>query len=327
VKDEVLKVLIVGAGQIGALGDSPGSAHILTHAHAVAEYKKNFSLLGFIDSNSQSLEKAQANWGGEGFQSFEHFISSKQKTDVVVISSPDNLHLEHILKARALNPKIIVVEKPISQSTVSLKNAMTEKLENFPLLVNYTRRYQPGHKNFLKRLSAGEFGKFLNGSGYYSKGLFHSGSHLINAILPIFSRGISNIEVTEKKIDFSEEDPSISCFMKFEDGSCFNVQSFDARVYEIFEIDLFFEKGRVRIDNLGNRISYFFPQPLSTGTSIQYIREPQEIIESNNHESFLNLYNEVSNVLSGQNKITCDIQDSLQTLEICEKIRRMADGK
>jgi len=327
VSESVLKTLIVGAGRIGALADNPQSQGISTHGHAVSILKEQFALMGFVESDAQNLKEARKRWGGEAYQNFSEFRALKQNPDLIVIASPDKLHLEHLKLAAELKPRAILIEKPICLNTSDFQEEIFQKTKDVSVIVNYTRRYFSNYQSFLQRLANNEWGKFLHGSGIYSKGLFHSGSHLINAVLPIFSQKVSSIEVLQKRNDFSQEDSSIDCVLKFENESYFNLRTVDSKIYEIFEIELFFEKGRIRMDKLGNRIAYSIPQKPNELSGIQYIIDEQEVDEQKGEQGFLNLYRHVHSVVNKKTHIICGIEDSIKTLNVCEMIRKAANAK
>lgn len=316
-----IKTLIIGAGQIGAFADGPQSESVLTHAHAVNYLNDKFSLLGFVEPNQQARETATSAWGGKGYKNLADFKATKTDVDLVVIASPDNSHLDFIQESLNLNSRGIIVEKPLCLDLADFEKQTLSTKNSSRIMVNYTRRYLSNYQNFWRLLETQEFGRFLQGSGIYSKGLFHSGSHLINAILPIMDRNILEIQNLGKRNDYIENDPTIDCIIKFQDGSYFNLFSTDANIYEIFEIDLFFEKARIRMDKLGNRISYTFPQRKGE-SKINYLIESQKSEEQGRHEAFLNLYTHAHAVLMENHKIICGIEDSFKTLKICDQIRK-----
>jgi predicted dehydrogenase len=318
-----LKALIVGCGRIGALADTPNSDVILTHAHALQRLPTLFKVIGFIDPAKKALATAVKLWGGVGHESFESYFATGEKPDVIVICSPDEFHLAHLKKGLEWSPKAIVVEKPLSFQVNDLKDLNSSSGPQLPpIAVNYTRRYMPIYQNFLQRLASQEFGSFLHGSGTYSKGLFHSGSHLVNLILPLLNRPLSSVIPLGERNDYRPEDKTIDCLMKFSDNSYFLLRSVDSRLYELFEIELYFEHCRIRIDRKGRRLSYDLPKVQTETTGIKYIEEDEVYEEKNIDHAFLKLYEGIYDTVFGESKLVCDVQDSIDTLTVCEHLRK-----
>ena len=55
------KVVVVGAGNIGALFDTPDSKEILTHANAFLR-NEHFQLMGFFDVDRKKTLEAARRW-------------------------------------------------------------------------------------------------------------------------------------------------------------------------------------------------------------------------------------------------------------------------
>lgn len=240
------KALIIGAGQIAGGFDEPNSEAVLTHAHAFCK-NPDTELLGFYDINSEQAKKMAEKWGVKPF-------SEPINADIISICTPDFCHLSSLKVALKLNPKVIFLEKPLSNSVVEAEEIIKIS-KNVPILVNFSRRFTPEFQNLAKRIKSGEFGDFQTGVGYYGKGYIHNGSHMRN-LLNLFFGKIKNVRETESFIDFSENDPTKSVELTFEKGK-FNMQGVNCNNFTLFELDLVFEKGRIRILNSGYDIEIY----------------------------------------------------------------------
>lgn len=234
------KALIIGAGQIAGGYDEPCAKAVLTHAHAY-QNNENIELLGFYDINFEQAQKMAQKWSVKAFQ-------NPVEADIISICTPDFCHLSSLKIALQLNPKIIFLEKPLSNS---LKEAeeIVEISKNVPVLVNFSRRFTPEFQKLAKRIKSGEFGKFRSGFGYYGKGYIHNGSHMRN-LLNLFFGQIKTVTETGSFVDFSENDPTKSVTLTFDEGE-FRMQGVNANDFTLFELDLIFEMGRIKILNSG----------------------------------------------------------------------------
>lgn len=244
-------VLIIGAGNIGAFYDTPLSIEILTHAHAFST-TPGFRLSGFVDKNKKKAVNAAKIWGGKAYESIEE-VFQNEKIDIVCVCVSDESHYE-ILKIIASYPiKLVFCEKPfITKPQYASEIIDIYKKKHINITVNYTRRFVPEFELIRKNIIKEKYGKYITGTGYYGKGIFHNGVHMID-LLRFFLGPINNIKISDKIFDHTEADPSMSAFLTIRKGVFF-MQAIDSRKFSIFEIDLVFEKARIKIINSGNDI-------------------------------------------------------------------------
>ena len=84
------KVVIVGAGNIGALFDQADSEEILTHAHAFSADSR-FALKGFFDADFERAKVAAERWQVTAFQTLD---AAMEGTDIVCCTVPDKFHFD-----------------------------------------------------------------------------------------------------------------------------------------------------------------------------------------------------------------------------------------
>lgn len=311
-------VLIIGAGKIGAFFDTSKSKNILTHAHAFKKHR-SFNLLGFIDVDPKKARKAAALWKCRSFENIQDAFDS-EKIDVVCVAVPDDCHYE-VLKELADFPlKLIFAEKPLTKTMQQAKNIMRiYKMKNIGILINYTRRFMPEFEIIKKDIARGNYGEYLTGTGYYGKGILHNGSHLID-LLRYFIGEIKKIRPVSSLMDFYQDDKSISAILTFQHNSPFFMQFTDCRKYSMFEIDMLFEKKRVRIYDLGFKIEEYSIRDSKIFKGYKNIVKISEINTSFNNA----LYNAAENIykyLSQGQALKCTLEDGYRTLETCTRIK------
>ena len=246
----MLNALIIGSGQIAGGYDSPKTTEILTHAHAYIEHK-NIKLLGFYDIDFSQASKMAEKWNSKALKTLEKVGN----IDIISICTPDEFHLSTLKEALKLNPKIIFLEKPLSTDFDEAKKILKIS-KDIPILVNYSRRFVKEFQELTTKIQSGDFGDFISGNGYYGKGFIHNGSHMIN-LLNLLLGKISKIDVINEFVDFYEKDPTKSVFLTFENNKKFFMQGIDCNKFTIFELDLIFEKARIRILESGEKIEIY----------------------------------------------------------------------
>ena len=313
----LFNVLIVGAGNIGALYDNPESDNFLTHAHAFSSHK-GFELLGFVDIDKLKAEKAVSLWGGKVFQSIEEAFE-KEKIDIVCVAVPDEYHYEILKKLSSSSVKLIFCEKPlVSTYEEAVEISAIYKENKIPICVNYRRRFVPAYEKIHRDIKAGEYGEYITGTGYYGKGLLHNGSHMID-LLRYFIGEIDHIKVIDHFPDFYLKDPSVSAILNFKNSKPFFMQVVDCRLYSIFELDLLFEKRRIRFKDNGFTIENF--QIRENDFFRGYFEMSQcNMVDTTLYRSLFSSATNIFRYLTVGESLKCNFDDGYRTLIECINI-------
>ncbi len=311
-------VIIIGAGNIGAFYDSPVSDAVLTHAHAFTKHK-GFKLIGFIDSEIEKAKKAASIWGGSFYANIEEAFNSS-RIDVVVVAVPDDFHYRILKDIFRFPIKLTSVEKPITKSISEAEEILKiYKNKDIGISVNYTRRFVPEFEKIKKEIREGAYGAYLTGTGYYGKGIMHNGSHLID-LLRFFIGEIKEIKPISSLADFYEDDKSVSAVLAFEDKKHFFLQYVDCKKYTVFELDLLFERKRIRVVDLGFKVEEYDVQDSKIFSGYRNIAKTAEY-----DTSLLNaMYNASENIymnLTEGRSLKCTAEDGYKALKTCLEIK------
>ncbi|WP_276620280.1 Gfo/Idh/MocA family protein [Syntrophomonas wolfei] len=314
----IYNVLIIGAGKIGAFFDQPGSENILTHAHAFAAHP-GFQLAGFVDSDTGQAQKAASIWGGEYFNNLDEALH-KYRVDVVCLAVPDEYHYPYLQELAHRNINIIFAEKPLTK-TLPEAREIKQRYSSLPISVqlNYSRRFVPEIITLRNNIRDGLYGRYLSGTGYYGKGLLHNGSHLLDLLLSLLG-DVSDCRLTGVINDFYDDDPSVSAVLTMAEGTPFFLQSIDCRAYTIFEMDLLFERRRVRLIDSGFVIEEYEirESPLFAG-----YRNPLVVSEQRTSLS-KSIYYAAENIYQHLDKgeeLLCRLDDGVKVLSLCWQLK------
>lgn len=302
------KTLIIGAGRIGAFYDEPNNNQILSHAHGITN-NINFELCGFIDNNLEVAQKAAQIWNTNYYLTIEACIE-ENTIDVIVIAVPDEVHFSWLTRALKFKPKLIILEKPIVTTIADAK--VVEKLvmaSNTVILVNYSRRYEPIYSYLKEMIRSGQLGVFTNGHGYYGKGIIHNGTHMLD-MLNYFVGEFIDFSIIESFTDYTEADPTVSAILKYSTGQ-FYLQAVNSNKVTIFEIDLLFENGRIRMSELGRLIEvYKAKESKQLKDYIFYEKTETNTLQKN--MSISNLYDHAKDLLTRDIEPICSVKDSIK---------------
>jgi len=253
-ENKIYNVIIIGAGDIGSGYDSPNSENHLTHAHAFSDHI-GFNLIGFVEPNIEIGKREALKWGVYHFSKIEDAFN-KEIIDIVSIAAPDALHYMILKQLVNYKPAFVLTEKPL---TLDLDEAreIIEIYKDIPAIVNFRRKFVPEINELKHKISNGYYGEFLFGNSYYGKGFKHNGCHLINLMFHLLNNKWSSFILEDEIFDYENNDPSYSLTLKDDNNSSFRIKAVDQNHFGIFEFDLFFKKGRIRIKDTGFKIEEF----------------------------------------------------------------------
>jgi len=257
-------VTIVGLGNIGMLYDYHNSGNVfLSHVKSLI-YHDGFYISNVIDKDRSKLELAKSKYGDK-IESFHTSINTiNHLTDVVVLSSFPNVNQSLFQKLKDNTKiKLFVLEKPFWKNKWDINDYL--KYSN-KCYINYYRKTIPAIQNIKKLISNGRYGNVIGLHIWYSKGLLNNGSHIIDLVNYLFPEGYdpSSIQVFDEVQDYTETDSSIAFLIKYKShGKKFPVifQVADERHFSLIELDLIFEKKRLRVTDFGNKIDIYSVKP------------------------------------------------------------------
>lgn len=267
------KVGIVGAGNIAALFDEPTSMDVLTHAHAYSLHP-GFEICGFADVDLEKARVAAFRWGGRAYRTVDELLR-RERPDIVSVCTPDETHANVVKQLEGKKILGGILEKPLAVDLAGARAiAASPVVKGGKFLVNYSRLFVPEFHKLKQDYRRGAYGRLVAATGYYGKGLFHNGSHMINLLHWLFG----NMKVVKKLSiidDFTKNDPSVSAVVQFQIGANCVLHAVDSRLYTIFELDLLFGKARVRMIGSGHKLEIYELEKSKryTGYTVMSLRE------------------------------------------------------
>ena len=269
--------VIIGCGGIGGLSDSPGDKNIISHAYAYQRHD-SFELIAGCDIDQDNLNRFRSKWGETvKLYSDVNDLINTESFKVASVCSSTATHAEIINKLLAKdNIKLIICEKPIVASIGEL-NKLKKNLKKHSdkkLLINFPRRYDPGFIGLANRIKNNEFGSPLSFNGIFTKGLYHNGCHMLE-LLEFFLDDIKTVTALSNNI--IEND--IYGLFAIETTKCLGtIANYEPKYYSVFELDIYFEKGRLRMAEGGHRLEIHKPSESKIYPGYEEIYQ-NEIIE------------------------------------------------
>ena len=247
------KAGIVGCGRIAGINDTPrDTGFIGTHAQAYHKHPL-FDIKAVACPDQHSL--FQKIWNiPNGYNDLDEMLKN-EKLDVISICSPNEFHYQQIKKILNSDscPKVIFAEKPIclNQSDLNDLKKLIRK-SKCELIVNHTRRYDPGHKKVKQLIRSQELGKLLSARCDYYGGWLHNGCHLIDTLRMLFDEE-PIVESFQTGPPGRDDDPCLNVNLRIGNAPV-DIIGFDKKYYNIYDSEFKFEKGRISLQDFGRKI-------------------------------------------------------------------------
>ncbi len=237
-----MNAVIIGAGSIGGLIDTPKSENTASHAHA---YKKDSSckLIAICEPNKSNQKEFVNRWGKVNVYNDTKELFLKESIDILSIATPTKLHFQNLKDALSVDSIThILCEKPLVETEFELEK-LKDILENSnkKILINLIRRYDPSFIKLASQIKSNRWGKVLDFHGTFTKSLLHNGIHMLE-VLSHFFGSIKNLQPLDNNflVECQNAKGSLACIEDLE--------------YSLFELTIVFENAKIEIKEGGTRI-------------------------------------------------------------------------
>lgn len=248
-----VRCAIVGLGRIGSiLEDDALREKPCTHAGAIAA-EPTCRLVGGCDIAESRREQFRARWKCDDvFADIEEMLEHSQP-EILCIATPPKTHLRMVQAAERYGVTVAVCEKPLAYTVRDAKRiARLHRSGNTRVITNHERRYSADYLAVRALVRRKEYGELLSvrgtlyfGNGRHDQVLFHDGTHMVDIINYLVG---SNVRFSRRfgkmRSRFS------SAYVCGRVGAVPMVLEVGSeRDHLVFELELSFERGRVRVGN------------------------------------------------------------------------------
>lgn len=321
------KVLIVGAGNIASEYDDTTSKVFLTHAHAFVKHP-HFEVIGFVDPDIIKGTNASSKWETRHFPNLDQAFRYYPNIDIVCIAVPDDLHFDVLQQVANYRPKLVFTEKPLTNTLEQayIIESLYREL-HIPVLINFKRAFIPEILDVINSVKRNEFGEFKNCYGFYNRGFKHNASHLLDLIIRFTGcKELKLMNVIDSISDFSIDDPSYSFMASTDNNAAVVIKSFCGESYPIFELDLHYSLGRIRLFNTGEKLEVYRVQPSSAFSGFKFL-QPKDCIDTSLHQSMLHAANNIFEYLSMGKPLMVPIADGIEVMKLTNQVLKDIKNK
>jgi predicted dehydrogenase len=244
-----IRVGIVGCGRAAGLDAVLQTGAPVSHIQAIREDTRLLIVAAF-DTDPRQLQKFCSRWGVQAESSWESLIA--QRLDCLLISTPTETHGEYLRKAVTCDLRFVVCEKPLAQSaTEACEIVELFRARKMSLAAYYPRVWISDIRDIGDRIAREELGQPESIHVYYGNGLRNIGCHAINLIHRLLGP-ISDVwALPGRERSKNSDDPTRSVWFRLSTGETGIMQAYDYSNYALFELDILFQRGRIRLTDLG----------------------------------------------------------------------------
>jgi predicted dehydrogenase len=245
---------IVGLGRIGStleqdrLREKPAS-----HAGAMAA-SRDCLLEAGCDLRADRREAFARRWGCRSVYEDARLMLERHEPEILAVATPPESHLELVRLAAGAGVPVVICEKPLALSAGEARQIVEVcRRARTALLVNHERRYSQDYRMARERIAGGRFGELasivcrLHMGGGHSPAeiLWDDGTHLLDAL-----RFLTGSELEPLQACGPADGPAgVLQVLLRAGGVPVSLQVGGGLEPLVFELDLCFRRGRLRIGN------------------------------------------------------------------------------
>ena len=249
-----IRCALVGLGRIGSLlEDDRLREKPCTHAGAVAA-DPGCVLVGGADTDPERRRVFSGRWNcGEVFADASELLR-RTRPDILHIATHPDSHLEYTRLAADFGVPVVVCEKPLADSLAAARRiARLHREGRVKVLTNHERRYSADYRLAKTRIAEMRYGSLLSVDAklYFGRTrrladqLVHDGTHLAD-IIAFLAGGYLRATGVDGRLDRRRGTAFITAKAA---GIPVLLETGAGRDHLVFELDLSFERGRIRIGN------------------------------------------------------------------------------
>jgi len=249
-----IRCAIAGLGRIGVLLETdPLREKPATHYGAV-KYNREAFLVAGSDPDEEKRNAFRMTEPECSLYSDSIKMMESEKPDILHIASDTNTHIPLLREALSRSIPVIVCEKPLANSLDDALSLLIEtESSKSQILINHERRFSRDYREVRGLIRERALGELLSISSRLYMGrtrpvaeiLYHDGTHMLDIIRFLTDRDLV--------VKHSEGEP-------YKKGGQLNILAAagstmihmdisGGRDHLVFELDLSFEKGRIRVGN------------------------------------------------------------------------------
>ncbi len=224
-----------------------------SHAGAITA-NRACVLVGGCDINPERCRNFRLRWDCPTVYTDIERLLQNTRPDILHIATPPSTHLEIVKRVLGTSVGLIICEKPLAESRIDASRIAAYHTPGIlKIMTNHERRYSRDYLMVKRHIEEGDFGSLLSIYSRIYMGrdrpvaqmLLDDGTHLIDII-----RYLTSTELHIVRVEHSQRTGAETLLIT---GSAATIPVImeigSGRNHIVFELDLSFSSGRIRIGN------------------------------------------------------------------------------
>jgi predicted dehydrogenase len=327
----MINAAIVGLGKIGSRFDEdPKRENVFSHTGAYQKLKDDFNVVAGCDVSEENLKLFSNRCPrAKLFSNFQQMLTEVD-IDVLSICTPADLHRQQVLEGlESENPRLIWCEKPLAlteQDGLEMVKACRQR--DVPLIVHHNRRWMGTYQKAKQYILAGKLGQLTSFRISTPNRIWTLGSHMIDLL--IYYLGMPDQLVAfERKNLLEDDEKAFDVMASCQSGVVAHILTTGTKKDIIVEVDIVGDKGRVWVEDNGNKFSYI---PFGVSEKYQNYNElnhSQKEVSLNPPEesTLVKTAEEIVAYFKNQRaSFSCEGEDGLQVIQIINQLHKQGSN-
>ena len=255
-----LRCALCGTGRIGSsLENDRKREKPASHAGAIS-HNRHTVLAAGADPDRENLSAFGARWRIPSERLFSSLDAMLKETrpDILHIASSTEAHIPNLLTALERKVPVIVLEKPVAENIDTAREALASiGASSSRVIVNHERRFSADYIYVRDRIISGDLGGLSSIHGKLFLGrtkrprdvLWHDGTHMLDIIRFLAGSDVAPSAIHGNPWSAGNNVLLVGTIPQNEGDCILSLECSPFRDYLQFELDLSFEKGRIRVGN------------------------------------------------------------------------------
>lgn len=282
-----INTAILGCGSIAGL-KKKNLVSSFNHAKEL-NFNKNYNLVACVDRvEKKRILFAKTYKIPFSFNSLSNLFKSNLEIDLIVVCTGAKKHFSNLKKI--INCKIanVFCEKPLCTNINDLNklnNLILKKRTK--LFTNFNRKEDFAIQDLKKTIKKNKIGKIELIKGIYSNQLLNNGIHLIDLLFYL----VGDLKII--RILSPKKNKFYSFMLESKRKVPIFINNLKTNNFSLFEIDLIFEKGRIKYTDNGMKIEKFYVEKNKFFTDKKKLKYNSKTIKTDFLKTFRNQYKKI----------------------------------
>lgn len=276
-----------------------------------------------VDHDEDQRQTFMKRWNvAKGFSDIESALADGRHWNVASVCTPTERHAADLRALLATPVRAVWCEKPITQSTSESRELVAAyERAGKHLAINHLRRWHPAMLHLKQEIQDGKWGAVRAAVGFYTKGVRHNGSHLLDLARYLVGplTHVSGVVARDSDDPQTPGDPTLSGLLQTETGVPLHIVGVEARDYAMFELEIVTACGTIRIERSGRAIRLRRPTA-DPDTQGYMVLDDGELIDVGTGDVFLSAVDNIYQAVVNRARLACDGATALETERVCDAL-------